>query len=149
MTKKLNLFVFSFVLASIMPACQWSKNKSTQETRATKATASSDLILSITNNTEFQAQVIKKSKPAVVKFYAPWCGPCKQLGPIFEKVAQELKDMCTFVKINVDHAQNLATQYGVTGVPTIIFFKDGKEVYKKTGFVKEEILKAEILNKLK
>ncbi len=75
-------------------------------------------------------------KDAVVDFYATWCGPCKMFGPIFEEVSKE-KDM-NFVKLDVDNFSDVAREYGVMSIPTIILFKDGKEVKRTTGFMSKE-----------
>ena len=82
-------------------------------------------------------ELIKKE--AVVDFYATWCGPCKMFGPIFEEVSKE-KDV-NFVKLDVDNFSDIAREYGVMSIPTIIVFRDGKEVKRFTGFMsKEEFL---------
>ena len=75
-------------------------------------------------------------KDAVVDFYAVWCGPCKMFGPIFEEVANE-KDM-DFVKLDVDKYSDIAREYGVMSIPTIILFKDGVEVKRYTGFMSKD-----------
>lgn len=73
---------------------------------------------------------------AVVDFYATWCGPCKMFGPIFEEASNE-KDM-NFIKLNVDDYSDIAREYGVMSIPTIILFKDGGEVKRTTGFMSKE-----------
>ena len=73
---------------------------------------------------------------AVVDFYATWCGPCKMFGPIFEEVSNE-KDM-NFIKLNVDDYSDIAREYGVMSIPTIILFNDGREVKRTTGFMSKE-----------
>lgn len=73
---------------------------------------------------------------AVVDFYATWCGPCKMFGPIFEEVAGE--NNYNFIKLDVDKNSDRARQYGVMSIPTIILFKDGKELKRKTGFMSKE-----------
>lgn len=82
----------------------------------------------------------------VVDFFATWCGPCKMLGPIIEKLGNENTDV-KFIKVDVDKNEELARRYGVMSIPTIIFFKDGKEVKKHIGFIPEEGIK-EIINNL-
>ena len=69
----------------------------------------------------------------LVDFYANWCGPCKMLGPVLEKVSDEIK----VVKVNVDENQELARKYGVMSIPCVILFDDGKEVKRNVGFVPE------------
>jgi thioredoxin 1 len=69
----------------------------------------------------------------VVDFYADWCGPCRMLTPILEKVAAELQGQAAIVKIDIDHAQKVASKYQITSVPTLILFKDGKEAGRLVG----------------
>ena len=73
---------------------------------------------------------------AVVDFYATWCGPCKMFGPIFEEVANEKN--INFVKLDVDKYSDVAREYGVMSIPTIILFKNGKEVKRFTGFMSKD-----------
>lgn len=75
-------------------------------------------------------------KEAVVDFYATWCGPCKMFGPIFEDVSNEKN--INFVKLDVDKYSDIARKYGVMSIPTIILFKDGKEVKRYTGFMSKD-----------
>ena len=82
----------------------------------------------------------------VVDFFATWCGPCKMLGPIIEKLGNSMNDV-KFIKVDVDKHEELARRYGVMSIPTIIFFKDGKEVTKRIGFIPEEGIK-EIISDL-
>ena len=75
---------------------------------------------------------------AIVDFYATWCGPCKMFGPIFEEVSKEID--INFVKLDVDKSSDIAREYGVMSIPTIILFKDGKEVKRFTGFMSKDNL---------
>jgi thioredoxin 1 len=91
--------------------------------------------------TENFDEFIKKDK-AVVDFWAPWCGPCKMMGPIFEEAAGELKDHAHFGKVNVDENQELAQRFQVMSIPTMIFFRDGQQEERAVGVVhKDEIAK--------
>lgn len=93
---------------------------------------------------EFESTVGKGV--TLVDFYADWCGPCKTIAPHLEKVAGELQGKALIVKLDVDHAQRVASTYQVTSIPTLILFKDGKEVDRIVGLrngkeIKEFILK--------
>ncbi|MGH8874566.1 MAG: thioredoxin [Acidimicrobiia bacterium] len=88
---------------------------------------------------DFQAAVIDRSKevPVVVDFWASWCGPCKVLGPILEKAADEAAGSFRLAKVDVDRNQALAAQFGVQGIPTVIGFRDGHPVSRFTGAIPE------------
>ena len=96
---------------------------------------------------EFEAEVLKSKKPVVVDFFATWCGPCKMLGPVLEEVADEAKDVI-IVKVDIDDNMDLAQQFGIMSVPTLMIFKNGEEIGREIGFrPKEHILG--IINNLK
>ena len=85
------------------------------------------------NSSNFQDEVINSEIPVMVDFFAEWCGPCKMLGPVVEQLASEYEGKVKIFKLNVDSAQNIAAEYGISGVPTVLFFKDGDMVDKFTG----------------
>ena len=89
----------------------------------------------------FQSEVISNDKPVLVDFWAPWCGPCKMVGPIIEKLSGERDDV-VIGKLNVDDAQDIAAQYGITSIPSILLFKGGEVVAKTMGFQPEPQLKS-------
>ena len=92
------------------------------------------------NSDKFEEQVLKSEKPAVVDFYADWCGPCKMLSPVVDQIGEE-KDDIKVCKVNVDEQQDIAVKYKVMSIPTLIVFKNGEEVNRSVGVVpKEEIL---------
>ena len=78
-----------------------------------------------------------------VDFWASWCGPCKMLGPVFDELSKELKDI-KFAKANIDDVGEEAMALGVRGVPTIIFFRDGKEINRLSGFLPKDALKSQM-----
>lgn len=89
----------------------------------------------------FEGEVLKSEKPVLIDFWAPWCGPCKAIGPVIEELAGELKDSVKVMKMNVDDNQKTAVNFGVRSIPTILLFKDGKVVGSIIGLVaKEKIL---------
>jgi thioredoxin 1 len=96
-----------------------------------------ELILTENN---FEVEVLKSDKPALVDFWAEWCGPCKMLGPVVEELAKEYSGRVKVGKVNVDKNQSLAEKYGIRGIPTIILFKDGKIVEQLTGVQSKERL---------
>ncbi|MBV9408884.1 MAG: thioredoxin [Candidatus Eremiobacteraeota bacterium] len=85
----------------------------------------------------FPTQVLGSDKPVLVDFWAPWCGPCKMLSPVVEKVAGKLGGQVSFVKLNTDENPSIAGEYGVSGIPCLILFKDGRAVDRIVGFVPE------------
>jgi len=82
----------------------------------------------------------------VVDFFANWCGPCKMLGPVIERLSDEISSV-NFVKVDVDKHEQLARRYAVMSIPTLIFIKDGKEVNKHIGFISADAIK-EIIEKI-
>ena len=95
------------------------------------------------DTSSFEEQVLKSSTPVLVDFWAEWCGPCRALGPVLDEVASELGDKAKVVKVNVDENGELAQQFGIRGIPTMIFFKDGEAAKTLVGAQpKEEIKKS-------
>ena len=91
----------------------------------------------------FETDVLKSEVPVLVDFWAPWCGPCKMIGPIIEEMAAELGDDVKIGKVNVDNNQELAGQFGVRGIPTIMVFKGGEVVESFVGLrPKEDLVNA-------
>ena len=93
---------------------------------------------------EFETEVTRSSRPVVIDFYATWCGPCRQLSPLLDKLAAPLAEQIKFVKVNVDESPGLAQNYTVSAIPTLLFFKDGKIVERITGLAAEAELKAKL-----
>ncbi|OGN62982.1 MAG: thioredoxin [Chlamydiae bacterium RIFCSPHIGHO2_12_FULL_49_11] len=88
----------------------------------------------------------KSEKNLVVEVYAPWCGPCKMLAPIMEAIAVQFDGKCTFVKLNGDVNDKLIEAWHIRGYPTLLFFKNGKEVGREVGFTRKEKL-VEVIGK--
>ena len=86
--------------------------------------------VSVTGKADFEESVLKCDKPVLVDFWAQWCGPCRSLIPILDEVAKEMGETVKVTKVNVDEESELAGRYGVRGIPTMLFFKDGE--VKKT-----------------
>src|SRR6476660_9177846 len=79
----------------------------------------------VTDDT-FSAEVMNSDKPVLVDFWAEWCGPCKALSPVLDEIATEMSGKANVVKVNVDQASDLAQKFGIRGIPTLIFFKNGE-----------------------
>jgi thioredoxin 1 len=99
--------------------------------------------IEITDST-YQNEVIESDKPVLVDFWAPWCGPCRMVGPILEEIAAEEEGRIKIVKMNVDENHVYASQLGVFNIPTMILFKDGQQVDKIVGAMP----KTQLLNRL-
>ena len=90
---------------------------------------------------EFDSEVINSDKPVLIDFWAEWCGPCKEISPIFEEISDEMKDTVKVVKMNIDENPNIPNKYGIQSIPTMIIFKKGEPISTKVGVVIKSELK--------
>lgn len=97
-------------------------------------------------NTNFDS-IINSEKPVLVDFFATWCGPCKTLAPILKQVKDNLAERITILKIDVDKNQKLASKYQVRGVPTVILFQNGKQLWRQSGVLSQDEIIKTILEK--
>ena len=88
----------------------------------------------------FDEVVVNSDIPVIVDYWAPWCGPCKMMGPNFEKSAKNFPLKTLFVKVNTEDEQALGARFGIRSIPTLMIFKDGKEVHRASGALSEEQL---------
>ncbi|EMI55926.1 thioredoxin [Rhodopirellula sallentina] len=93
------------------------------------------------NDQTFQTEVLESPKPVLVDFWAPWCGPCRMMGPVVDELADELQSDAVVVKVNVDEATDTATRYGVQSIPTFAVIKDGELVQQLSGVLPKETLR--------
>ncbi|MBU2573382.1 MAG: thioredoxin [Elusimicrobia bacterium] len=99
---------------------------------------SNEIILTDAN---FEQEVLKSALPVLVDFWAPWCGPCKMIGPLIEELANEYAGKVKICKINTDESPDSAAKYRISAIPSLLLFKDGKQVREMVGLQPKEELK--------
>ena len=104
------------------------------------AAASSGHSYVVVTDSNFDQEVIQATLPVLVDFWADWCGPCKMIAPILDQLAAEYAGKARIAKINVDENPQMASQFGITSIPTLLLFKNGKVVDKAIGAVPKKVL---------
>lgn len=103
-------------------------------TEGTKSKKKGDFMSAINlNRNNFEEVVLNSDKPVLIDFWASWCGPCRMQSPVIEELSNELEDSAVIAKLNVDENPEIAAQFSVMSIPTLIFIKDGKIVGRRTG----------------
>ena len=100
------------------------------------------------NKDNFEQVIINGDKPVLADFFATWCGPCKMLSPILEQIEQEMGDKVVVAKIDIDECMDIAQEYGIMSVPTMILFQEGVETARAVGFRQKSQIEDMIVSKL-
>ena len=98
----------------------------------------------VISTNEFISEVENKKGTVVVDFFATWCGPCKMLSPVYNSLGEDMRGRAEFLKVDIDQSMELAHKFVVTTVPTVIVFKDGKEMDRLVGFIPKNNLKEKV-----
>ncbi len=108
------------------------------------ATPGSTANVKLVNASQFESEIAQTNRPVVVDFFATWCGPCKKLSPLLDELAAPLTNQINFLKVDVDQSASLAERFGVQGVPTLVFLRNGREVDRQVGLPPKDELRARL-----
>ena len=139
---KVGVVLFASLLVGMANASNGNKNNNnkTENKMTVTELTQEDFVKKVYDfETNPNAWKFEGDKPAVIDFYATWCGPCKMVGPVLEELDAE-NDQLTVVKVNVDNELDLASKYGVQSIPNMIFFKEGKAVTQIIGFANKDAI---------
>jgi len=100
--------------------------------------------MKVLNSSEFKDYIQQADKPVLVDFFADWCGPCQMLVPILEQLSEDMQGKVEIVKVDIDESQDLAQEFGVTSIPTLIIYNSGEVVDRMTGFQSKDALAAKL-----
>jgi thioredoxin 1 len=109
-----------------------------------KAAKEAGTMVTDVSDQDFEDKVLKSTQPVLVDLWAPWCGPCRMIAPVVDKLAEKYQSRFKFYRLNIDKNPKTAAQYRVMSIPTLIFFKDGKAVDTVIGAVPESTLQSKI-----
>ena len=126
-------------------ASKWLKSLIAGENTEESSSSGKESAVVHVSDADFEEVVIKASTPVLVDFWAPWCGPCRMVGPIVEELASDYEGRVVVAKVNTDENTRYATQLGIRGIPTLIVFKAGQEFERFVGLTPKQKL-AEKLN---
>ena len=145
MKNKLSTIILVLIFIILLMFCnKLLDNEPAVINNENKKEESSMEILSVSKE-NFESEVLKSENPVLIDFYADWCGPCKMVSPIVEQLAKEHEDV-KVVKINIDDNQELAVNFGVTAIPTLIVVKNGEEVTRTVGVASKSEIEAMIFS---
>ena len=132
------IFISILVIVSILVG-RFSTNNSSSNNAGTEQTYGTGNIAIEVDSSNFESEVINSDKKVLIDFYATWCGPCKTLSPVLEDVARENEDI-KLVKIDVDQNNELAYEYGITAMPTLVVIENGQEINRSVGAISKDMV---------
>ena len=131
------LLVFSLALILWAYFVNWEPHFQFKKETGSTAHKTESIVLTEEN---FQSQVLESTKPVLVDFWAEWCGPCHAMAPIIEELAVDFEGRAKVAKLDVEENENIATQYGILGIPALLFFKDGQVMDEIIGIASKQAI---------